>query len=584
MTSTRSASRSLLRGLLRPAWRGLIVALSLAAMGGPSRAAAQNASPPSPACGAGTLSRVEIRNHSLFAPEELRERSFSWALGTVNRVHIRTRSDYVRNELLVAEGECYDPDALDASVRNLRDLDFIARAEAQSWRMQDSTWAVRVETWDEWSTQVGVDFDVENEIQFKGFNIAEKNALGRGLRASFRYRSFRERNDKSFTLATKRFLGTRAQALVAAGTTRTGSFLRQDLNQPFVSEASRFQYLSRIQYEDREHAYLTGNRQGITHVLLPLTDRTAVVRSERRFGVPGSLFMVGAELDVLRRTVSGPVRQVVSRDFRDATTAPDSLVERLGRYAAPDSRARLGVAFGLRRLTFTTATGLDLISGVQNVALGSELVVTVGRTFATWGTSSAASYGRVEGFVAGASGPWIANAAVTAEGVRLDSYAGASRLRDLQLRGRALLYLQPPSVPAYTLAAGVRFNLRRNNDQPWQLALGGEEGVRGYRDDELPTSSTVVAFAEERINLPWFRPAVDLGLIAFGDLGRGWAADTPFGLDTGWRAAVGGGIRIGFPAGTGTVTRIELGWPIGPSAQGRGPVLRTFWSPVQTRR
>jgi hemolysin activation/secretion protein len=121
-------------------------------------------------------------------------------------------------------------------------------------------------------------------------------------------------------------------------------------------------------------------------------------------------------------------------------------------------------------------------------------------------------------------------------------------------------------------------------DQPYQVALGGEEGVRGYNEEDLPTGTTFVASQEARVNLPWFRPAVGLGLTGFFDVGRGWAEEVPFGMETGWRTAVGGGIRIAFPAGSGTVTRLEIAWPIDAARGDRGPVIRTYWSPVTTRR
>lgn len=536
-----------------------------------------------PTCRA--VSRIDVRNHSLFAPEDIEDHRFEWALGFANWVHVRTRAGYLRRELLVGEGRCYDPATLEESVRLIRDLNFIARVEATSRQLPDSTWAVHLETWDEWTTQVGLDFDVENEFQFKGFFVTEKNLLGRGLRLSFRYRNFREQNDRNLGLSTGRFLGTRANASVAAGTTRTGSFFRQEILYPFVSEAGRFSLETRFQYEDREHSYLTGDHGSVSHVLLPLTDVEGRIRVGRRYGVPGALTQLGAEVEWLHRDVAGAARQVFQGDFEGAASASDSLAARLSSQDQPWSHVRAGATVGVRRLRFTTATGLDRVSGEQNVALGSEARLTVGRALATWGTSPAYSYARAEGFVSGLRGPLLANASVRAEAWRVDSVEdGTSPWRELTLRGRALLYVQPGPGTTNTFVTGLNVNVRDNVDQPYQVALGGEEGVRSYREDEVPTQSTVVAFVEHRVNLPWFRPALDLGLAVFGDVGRGWAGTTPFGIDTGWRQAVGAGLRLGFPAGTGSVTRIELAWPVGGPDAGRGPVFRTYWSPAPTSR
>lgn len=536
-------------------------------------------------CPLGRVSRIEIRNYSLFAPADITGRRFSWALGLANSLHIRTRADYLERQMLLEEGECYDPEALEASVRYLRELDFIARVQAEPRQVADSTWAIDVQTWDEWSTSASVYFDVEGELQIQGFYVTEVNALGRGLRLSFRHRAFRERNDNSVTLASTRFLGSATQASVAAGTTRTGRYFRQDFTHPLQSETSRLYFLTHLQLEDREQSYLTGDEDGVSHVLLPLNEKAVSLVLKRRSGVPGALTLFGGELQVLRRTLDGPVRQVIAYDFRGARAAPDSIAARLRPQESPDSWIRLGATVGLRRIRFTSGKGLDLVSGVQNVALGSELTLTVGRTLGTWGSSSTDTYGSLDGFVSGAAGALLANTSLHAEGRFLDfRKADASRWRDLRLSGRSLLYVQPGAAPAQAFVLGARFNFRDNTDQPYQVALGGEQGVRAYREDQVPTASTFVAFAEERINLPWFHPAVDLGLTAFVDHGRGWADDIPFGQNTGWRTAVGGGIRLGFPAGSGSVTRVEVAWPVGNGAQGRGPVIRTYFSPVETSR
>ncbi len=536
-------------------------------------------------CPEGVVSQIHIENHSLFTPEDIQGRPFAWALELANWAHIRTRADYLRSEMLLAEGDCYDPEALDESLRLIRDASFIARARARPERLPDSTWDVEVETWDEWTTQVSVNLAVEDQFQFKGAALAEKDLLGRGLTASVRYHRFREREDRSFTLGTSRFLGTRANASVSAGVTRTGSRFSQDLSYPFVGERGRVSAEGRLRYEDHEYSYVTGGPGGVSHVLLPLTDRSALLSASHRFGRPGALTLLGGELEVLHRTVSAPVREVVGSNFEGATRAPDSLARLLGRQITPDSYLRLGATAGVRRIHFVTRRGLDLVSGVQDVAVGSDATVTLGRTLGTWHTSSPDTYGRVDGYLGGASGPLTGVLRVRAGGRHLDSApTGTTPWRDLSVTGRADGYFQPGPGELQTLVAAVRFDARWNTDQPYQNVLGSSEGVRSYRDDQVPAGSILVARLEERLHLGWFRPAADFGLTVFGDVGRGWADGTPFAVDTGWRQSVGAGLLIGFPAGTGNVARVELAWPVGGPDAGAQPVFRIYWSPVRTGR
>lgn len=531
------------------------------------------------------MGRVVVRNHSLFAPEDVEGRRFGWALGAANWVHVRTRAGLIRSELLLEEGDCFDAHALAESERMIRDLDFIARVETRAERTEDGAWGIHVETWDEWTTQVGLDFDVESRFQFMGFFVREKNLLGRGLRLTFRYRDFRERNDRLFTLATGRFLGTRANAAIGAGTTRTGAFFNHEISYPYVSEAGRFFLESRLRYEDREYAYLTGDHASVSHVLFPLTDVDGRLRAARRWGRPGALRILGGEVLVIRRTVSDAPRMVVRGDFGGAVPAHDSLAARLAPQAEPDSWLRVGVTGGIRRLRFTTAQGLDRVTGVQNVALGSEVLLTVGRTLGTWGTDPLSTYAALDAYLGAAAGSLTATATFEAEARRLDRSPGeGSRWRDIFATGQAQAYLQPGGSPLHTFVAGVRGQLRRNQDQPFQMALGGDAGVRSYRDDEVPTGSALVGYLEHRFNPAWLRPTLDLGFLAFADVGRGWASNVPFGQDTGWRRAAGVGLRMGAPAGTGSITRIELAWPVGGPDRGRSPVLRTYWSLSPTSR
>ncbi|MHB1193976.1 MAG: BamA/TamA family outer membrane protein [Longimicrobiales bacterium] len=558
----------------------LLALIALILGGGALPVAAQDG-----VCTEGVVSSIAVRNNSLFAPEDIEGRKFDWAMSFVNFMHFRTRDGFLREELLLEEGDCFDAHALSESERLIRDLDFIARIETRAEQLPDSTWAINVETWDEWTTQVGIDFDVESSFQFKGFYVTEKNLVGRGLRLSFRYRDFRERNDRFLTLSTGRFLGTRANAAIGAGTTRTGNFVRGELAYPFVSEAGRFQLDSRLQREDKEYSYLTGNHDDFSHVLFPMDEVTGWFRLARRWGRPGALRVLGTELTLLHRDVTTGPRMVWQGDFHGAVPAADSLASRLVGQDHPDSYVRFGVTGGIRRLRFTTTQGLDRVTGTQNVALGSELMFTVGRTLTAFRTDDLDTYARVDGFLGGAVDGLTTTATLRAEARLVDSAPeGVSPWRDLDLNLNAQAYFQPGGSSFQTFVTGMRLDLRDNVDQPYQSALGGEFGVRSYREDEVPIGSSFVAYAEHRVNLALFKPTLDLGLTVFGDVGQGWASDVPFGNDTGWRKAVGFGIRIGAPAGTGSITRIELAWPVGGPDANRSPILRTYWSPTPTSR
>ena len=531
------------------------------------------------------VASIVVVSHGLFAPEDLAGRRLGWGLSLVDRLHVGTRPDVARGLLRIAEGDCYDTARVDDSVRRLRDLPFVARAEATSQQRPDSTWVVHVRLWDEWSTEVSPEFDVENRFRYKGGLLAERNLLGRGLGASVRWRDFREDRVRLVALSSTRFLGTQAFARGTFGVTRVGRYWRQEVTRPWLDEGPGASGSMSAQAEQRPFAYLTGAGSGPTHVVLPLDDRNWLARAQRRTGQAGALRVVGAELELIRRTLTGAPRLVLNRDFTTGLPVSDAVTRELAAHASPDSWMRLGLTAGWRRIRFSAAPGLDLMSGAQTIAEGTELMLTVGRTVTTWQTTPVGSYMKLEGYATRMAGPLLLQGLVAGRAVRFDRASAEGTVwRELGVSGRGVGYLRLPPTALHRVVAGVRVDQRARNDQPFQRTLGGEEGDRGYTNEELPAGSTLTLFAEDRFDLPWFRPAADVGLTGFVDYGRGWRSGTPFGMDTGWRMAVGGGFRFAFPAGSGTVYRVEMAWPVDDARVRRGPVFRTYWSPVLTLR
>ena len=109
---------------------------------------------------------------------------------------------------------------------------------------------------------------------------------------------------------------------------------------------------------------------------------------------------------------------------------------------------------------------------------------------------------------------------------------------------------------------------------PFQPTLGGRRSLRGLDEESYPGERRVLFTLEDRYFMHWPAPSVfDLGVTLFADAGRVWAGEVPYGADSGWKGAVGGGIRLGFPSGTRGLARLDLAFPVGAGATG-GPIFR----------
>jgi hypothetical protein len=80
---------------------------------------------------------------------------------------------------------------------------------------------------------------------------------------------------------------------------------------------------------------------------------------------------------------------------------------------------------------------------------------------------------------------------------------------------------------------------------------------------DYPGARRVLLTAEERFRLASPFPEVfDLGATVFADAGRIFPGGRPWEQDSGWQGSLGLGLRLGFPAGSASVIRFDLAFPL----------------------
>ena len=544
-------------------------------------------------CPSGRVSFIFVDNHSIFDPDDLsEEQPFLWAYRLANVLHMRTAQSFLLSELLFSTGDCYDPELLEESERLLRLHTFIATADVYGVEQPDGSWHVIVDTKDDWTTKVGVRVNLEEGFELRGVDLAEENVVGRGITAGVFFREHDERRDLGAQFFTPRLLSTRMDGRVSAGRTRIGSFFGESLFYPFVGEVGRIAGLQLYLRRDEFFPYSLGIRDPapgeVTHVLLPMEEERMEVTVAGRIGAPGNLTTFG--LGVSNATLEFPgfpheVEVAREGDFGQRDIAPPELAARVERHTRHASGTRLNLLIGQRNIRFERRRGLDALSGLQDVAVGTDAAFTLGKSVGVLSSGEGQPddlYGRLRLFLGDARPQLVINTAVAVEGRQIFSGGTAGDgLRDVLGEADFLLYWQPGAQEVHTLFLRLAGAGGWSLDQPFQLTLGGSQGVRAFREYEFPSRRRVIASAEHRVYLPW--PAhdlVDLGLTLFADGGRGWGQGIPFGVDSGWIGAVGGGLRLGFPAGTRSVVRLDVAFPLGAGLEMGDYVFRVSMAQV----
>lgn len=561
----------------------LAAALSLTAALAGGSAAAQE---PSPAgvCPEGRISHIFIDNRSIFDVDELGGGRFMRGFYSLaNALHFRTRQSFLRGELLFREGDCYDPFLVEESGRILRRYIFIAKADVFAVAQPDGTKHIVVDTQDEWTTRVDLGVSFDEGLQVETLEISEENVAGRGAQAAVFFRQRLERRDVGGRLVLPRLLGTRARGSISAGRTRDGSFVSQGVTHPFVGEVGRFAMRQTYHRRDELFPYAVAGTGGdYSHLLLPFHDERFELSVAGRLGSPGSLTLLG--MGISSETLDfkdfpASLEIVRDGDFGRPEPAPAGSEGHLATQTRATSTTRLNLFVGQRNIRFVRAQGLDPLNGVQDVQLGTDVGLTLGRGLGSLSGSrlphSDDLYGRLRLFAGHAPGSSFLFFAGGLEGRQVYSgNAGDDGWRDVIGEADLYAYLRSEALPRQTLFMRASGAGGWSMDTPFQLTLGGRSGVRGFHEEDFPGARRILLGVEDRIFLRWPAPdAFDMGFTVFADAGRIWGGTVPFGADTGWKGSVGGGLRLGFPAGTRGVVRMDLAFPLGHDGD-RGPIFR----------
>jgi len=252
--------------------------------------------------------------------------------------------------------------------------------------------------------------------------------------------------------------------------------------------------------------------------------------------------------------------ELVRGDEFDVSATPDvALIATM----LPQIRPRTGVfalfLLGQRSIRWVQRRGLDSMRGEQDVPLGADLEITIGGSIPVRdGEDAFIGGGR---FYAAAENGRLLLAGRGMLDLRYRRSPRPATWEDLLLDTEAVGYWRVSG--AHTLVARSIMGGGWGTRSPHQVTLGGPAGLRGYSELRFPGGQRAILTLEDRMTFDWPAPALlDLGATAFLDLGRTWTGDAPFGLDSGWRASAGLGLRGSFPAGGRTTYRVDLALPL----------------------
>jgi hypothetical protein len=520
--------------------------------------------------GGAVVSEIFVDNGSVFevGSPDLDAR-FNWAYRTANRMHVRTRETVVRRELLFRVGDCYVPALLEDSERILRSLSFIADADVFAVRQPDASYHVVVETRDEWSMRLEPQWDSDDGgVALTGVELREDNLFGRGQHVSAYYKEFQGERVYGARVGTRQLLGTMLDAELGVDRTPVGVSVVQKLAYPFRGENGRWAFRQQIEHLERNFEIFVPREDGpgVRRRFFPEQRRSFDVGSVMRIGRRGNLTLFGLALagewteyprDYLS-TDGGGDEPMTLRQLAPGDTVP--LVTGLDTVRS----VRMVFLAGQRNVYFQRRRALDAVRGAEDVRLGAEAEIAVGRSLGAFSDGDDLMLDVGFSFAGAPVRSIVAGVRATASG-RRDYGAEPDEFQWRSVFGQVdgWAYWRPTEQGRHTFVAAGSMVGGWRTTVPFQLTLGSRAGLRGFPTHAYPGERRMVGTVEHRAYLGWPYPRLfDLGTALFVDVGKIWEGGDTFGETSPWATSVGAGLRLAFPPGSRRTYRLDVAVPL----------------------
>ncbi len=486
------------------------------------------------------LGDIRILNSDIFDENDPQENGYFYRLA--NALHIQTREEVIRRQLLVKTGDEYSQDAIAETERLLRTRKYIQNAEIRPVRLENGALDLEVLTEDTWTLSPQVSFSHKGGASTGGFKLEESNLLGTGSDIRLGYQSRIERNRAFFGYRDAQLGSSRMQLDLEAARADDGSSYRLLLEQPFYALDVRRaggvyiesfdqvdplyqlgEVFDEVRHDAKRFEVFQGWSEGLVGDHVSRYKIGLGYDAHNFDAVEGTLISPHAPAD--RRDVYPFVAWEWLENHYDKTRNTDNIGRVEDRFLGTRVAARLGYASTL--LGSGDAAWLYALDAQRSVnLLGDTLMLRGG------------FHGR--------------RASREPDSYRLET---AARWYHRQSPGR-LLYAELSGAVA------------EQADPDEQLTIGGDNGLRGYPMRYQAAKAVAMLTLEQRFYTDWYPFRLfRIGATAFVDIGKAWGTYGPPDSDLGLLRDVGVGLRIGNPRSShGNMIHLDVAYPLdGPS-------------------
>jgi len=486
------------------------------------------------------LGEIRISNGDIFDTSDPEENGFFFRL--LNTLHIQTREEVIRRQLLVSTGDPYSQDSIAEAERSLRRNKYIQSAEIRPVRFEDGAVDLEVITEDTWTLSPDISFTHKGGASTGGFELEEANLLGTGSDIKLGYKSRVERNQAYFGFRDGQLGASRMQLDLWAARADDGSSYRLSLQQPFY--AMNAHHAGGVYFESFDQVdplYQLGEvYDEVDH---------AARRAEVFYGWSDGL--VDGRVSRFKAGLGYDAHRFAGIDGLDRP--PDTPADRRDVYPF--------VAWEGLENRYEQTRNFDNIARVEDRYLGTRVAARLGYASTLLGSEVPAWLYALD---AQRSLELFGDTLMLRGGLRGRVAAGDPDSFRFETQAR-WYHRQSPGRLLYAELSGA---IAEQQDPDEQLTIGGDNGLRGYPLRYQAAKAAAMFTLEQRFYTDWYPFRLfRVGAAAFVDVGKAWGVYGDPDADLGLLSDVGVGLRIGSPRSSrGSMLHFDVAYPLdGPA-------------------
>ena len=462
-----------------------------------------------------------------------------WLYRWANRLHIVTRDQVIRNQVLFENGDPYSGRLLEETERIVRSNRFIYDAKVEPLRYENGVVDVKVTTQDVWSLTPDVSFSRSGGENRTALGIEETNLLGRGQLLRLKWIDNVDRTSTQFDFEDRNLGSSWVSAFLRVADSSDGETQFLSIVRPFHELDARWSGGGWVSLDDRRTA------------LYRLGDEAAEYRRERDYVTGFVGWSAGLRDGWVRRWTAGYVFD--DNRFSEATdpTLPAVI---------PEDRELIYPYLGIEILqdAFSTTSNTNQIGRTEDFYMGTRFSASVG-----WADESIGA-DRDALIVAATLNLGFGSLDKTAlllTGVTSGRREGGDS-KNATTSIRAGFYHRQSEKRLFFMELSGTAGHDLDLDNPVQL--GGKSGLRGYPLRYQTGDSKALFSIEQRYFTDWYPWRLfRVGGAIFADVGRTWG-DNPIGeRNYGWLKDVGFGFRFAPTRfSTSKVAHLDFAFPL----------------------